>query len=177
MSSFVVHSSCWQPKVLFGGKSIMWVAYFCNGNHLYFTKVLFKQFLICIAVLYNSMIVLGVKAIVVPAAKNAASILKTSYVTKTTFTERYILVHLVSNIVFTTRKHFQAAGYWILNSKNSKFICLMHSLTTVVRIKTKQSSTWPPFYTTQEQTHRWDVPFGVLMSELPLCLAIPFMFH
>jgi len=54
-----------------------------------------------------------------------------------------------SNIAFTTKKYYQAVGYWIFkNHKNSKF-CLSHSLTTVARLETKRSSTQSPFYNTR----------------------------
>ena len=40
--------------------------------------------------------------------------------------KRIILVHPASIIVFTTRKHFQVAGY--KNFKTQNFVCLIYSL-------------------------------------------------
>ena len=47
-----------------------------------------------------------------------------------------ILVHLASNIVLKTRKHFQAAGYQFFLKMQTLEICLPHLLTDH-RIETK----------------------------------------
>ena len=43
--------------------------------------------------------------------------------------QRKPLVHLASNIVFTTRKHIQAAGFWIgLGNSKSLYIYIEESI-------------------------------------------------
>ena len=68
---------------------------------------------------------------------------------------RILLVALASNIVFTTsgvENTFRQLNIYIFNHKNSKFCLpysLTHSLITVARLETKQSSAQPPFYNTR----------------------------
>ena len=75
---------------------------------------------------YKSTILVGTQAIVVHAAQKAV-FKKTSYVINHIY--RIILVRLASNIVFSTRKHFQVAGYWIFKKSPKSKFHLHHSLT------------------------------------------------
>ena len=109
-----------------------------------------------------------------PAAKNAASKNHPKDILRDkNYLYGIVLVHIVSNVVFKTIKHFQIAGYWIFkNCKNLEisFNCFTNCLTTSAKLDAKWSIVQPQFY----GTYQWDVPFGVPGS---LHLSFPFIFY
>jgi len=76
---------------------------------------------------YDSTVSVEIGAIVVSTAKKATS---KNHPKDILCNEDHlywiILVHLASNITFITRKHIQAAGYWIKKktAKTQNFVCL-----------------------------------------------------
>jgi len=62
---------------------------------------------------------------------------------------RIVLIHLTSNDVFKTRKHFQMAGYWILkNCKYSKFRLTASLPAHIRKPRAHTKIVQPQFYST-----------------------------
>ena len=78
-----------------------------------------------------------------------------------------------------TRKCLLVTGYRIFFKSPKLEILshlLPHSLTTVASLEPKRVVNGHHF-TPQQQTHWWDVPFGVLMGVRPVHLVFPFIFN
>ena len=109
--------------------------------------------------------------IAVPAAKKAASKNNPKDILcNENHLYGVILVHLALNIVLKTRKYFQAAGY---QCKNSKFVCLTYSLTTVSQGQRPNEAA---------NGHHFDTRINSLVgcafwgSDKPAS-SVPFIFH